>query len=416
MQKRLLISLITGMLLLISACNAVGVPTNAVSSTPVDDLPVSVIADDAPVPGPTAVGQAIIAEADAENLLLSNIYERTTPSVVNIEADVLIDNGVSNSVDVSRGSGFIYDTQGHIITSAHVIKDARNIRVTFNDGFLVDAQLVGLDTFSDLGVLRVNVDLERLRPLNLVADSDVLRVGQRAIAIGNPFGLSSSMSVGIISGLRRTLNSAELIDAGAPSGFQNPSIIQVDTPINPGNSGGPLLNSQGHVMGVNTAIRTESGVFQGVGFAVPANTVRRVVPEVIQNGHVNYAWMGIFVSPEENGFGVAGLSDALNLPVDSGILVRGVTVNSPADKAGLQGGNEVVQVRGQNVCIGGDIIVAVNDVYVNNMDELVSYLVTHSKPGETVTLLVVRERETFEVPMMLEPRPTTETSVRDCAR
>ncbi len=398
--------------LLFAACQPQTPPPQAIVSTPVNDLPISVSGQVRADEQATVLPQGVIDAADAEYLLMSSIYDRTTPAVVNIE--VQLTGSASVFDDVSRGSGFVYDMQGHIITNAHVIKDAVQILVTFNDGFVAEADLVGMDSYSDLGVIRVDVPLDRLSPLAL-ADSDTVRVGQRAIAIGNPFGLSSSMSQGIVSGLGRTLRSAELIDMEAAPGFQNPAIIQTDTPINPGNSGGPLLNSQGEVIGVTTAIRTESGVFEGVGFAVPANTVRRVVPELVDKGAVDYAWMGISVMPEENGFGVAGLSDVLELPVTSGVLIRGVTVDSPADQAGLLGGREIISVRGQPVCVGGDIIVAVNDEYVANMDELVAYLVMNVAPEDTVNLLVVRGRDTFELPMTLQSRPTDGSGlVRDC--
>jgi 2-alkenal reductase len=168
-----------------------------------------------------------------------------------------------------------------------------------------------------------------------------------------------------------------------------------------------LLISRGEVIGVNTAIRTESGTFEGVGFAVPANTVRRVVPELIASGRVDYAWIGISSMSSDNGFGVAGLAEPLGLPVSSGVLISSVTAGSPADKAGLRGGSRTVVVRGREVCVGGDIIVAVNGTYVADMDELVSYLVINSRPGDTINLLIVRDNETFEVPVTLEPRPTS---------
>lgn len=397
---------------LLSACQRDATLPQAIISTPVEDLPISSSSQRSPTQYPTPISDTIISAADAEYMLLTNLYERATPSVINVEANVI--GNTAGTLEVSRGSGFVFDFQGHIITSAHVVKDAQLILITFNNGYVIEAELIGLDTYSDLAVLRVAIEQERLVPLPLIPNSDTLRVGQRAIAIGNPFGLSSSMSVGIISGLGRKLLSAELMAADALPGFQNPSIIQTDAPINPGSSGGPLLNSQGQVMGVNAAIRSDSGVFQGVGFAVPANTVRRVVPELIQNGVVNYAWMGIRVNPEENGYGVSGLASALDLPVETGILVRGVTINSPAHRAGLQGGNQIVDVRGQPVCIGGDIIVAVDGVYVNSMDELVTYLVVNKRPRDTVILLVIRNRETYEVTMTLDARPTLEGSVQDC--
>ncbi len=388
------------------------IPANSSRSTPVDDLPISVGSPPVAAQEITPVPDTLIQEADAEYLLLTNLYERSAPAVVNVEADTL--DPETGQQGVIRGSGFIYNMQGHIITNAHVIKDATAIRVTFQDGYLTQATRVGYDTFSDLGVVQVNVGLDRLTPLPLIQDSDTVRVGQRAVAIGNPFGLSSSMSAGIVSGLGRTLRSAELIDEAAPAGFQNPSIIQTDTPINPGNSGGPLLNSRGEVIGVNVAIRTENGLFQGVGFAVPANTVRRVVPALIEEGRVQYAWLGLTVTPEENGFGVAGLAEALDLPVEAGVLVRGITVGSPADQAGLRGGTQIVTVRGEPICTGGDIVVAVNGTYINNMDELLTYLVVNTAPEDTITLRVVRDRETFDVPLTLRARPETEGTIRDC--
>lgn len=390
-------------MLLLAACRAAEVspPPQAIASTPAADLQL------VRVQMPTAVPQTLIDSADAEYLLLTNIYERLAPAVVNIEIRAN-HPGTETIIDFGRGSGFVWDMDGHIVTNAHVIDGAVSIEVTFNDGYVASAELIGEDAFSDLAVIRVQVPPEHLHPVTL-ADSDRVRVGERAIAIGNPFGLASSMTLGIVSGLGRQLPSAQLLNAELPAGFSNPSIIQVDTDINPGNSGGPLLNSHGEVIGVNTAIRTESGVFQGVGFAIPANTVRRVVPELIAGGRVNYAWIGISTLLEDEGFSVAALAEPLNLPVNSGVLVDRVTVNSPAEKAGLRGGQQLKQIRGTSICAGGDIIIAVNGQFVKNLDELVAYLVVNSKPGDVINLLVVRGDETFELPVALEPRPTTDT-------
>lgn len=411
MPRRTTVLLSILILLLVACQQQVEVPVASVPSTPVNDLPVSADARLGERIVPTAVAQSILQEADAEYMLLTNLYERISPSVVNIEADVQKADG---GTTVNRGSGFVYDMIGHIITSAHIVNEALTVRVTFDDGYLTTAQIVGVDTYSDLAVVKVITRTDRLRPVQLIADSNQVRVGQRAVTIGNPFGLSSSMSAGIVSGVGRTLLSAQLIDANAIPGFQNPSIIQTDAPINPGNSGGPLLNSQGQVIGVNTAIRSDSGIFQGVGFAVPSNTVLRVVPSLIQNGDVDYAWLGIYVTPEDNGFGVAGMAEDLNLPVESGVLVRGLTVGSPADVAGLRGGTRIVDVRGQAICAGGDIILAINGTYVDNLHELTTYLMVNTRPGDTITALVVRNSATFEVPITLQSRPTGTSETRDC--
>lgn len=403
------------LVLLLAACQtglaSQPLPPSAVASTPVADLPSNVRFQTRA----TALPDEIVSAADAEYLLLQNIFERVAPSVVNI--DVTIEGMPETHIDVASGSGVVYDSEGNIITNAHVVSDASEIRVTFNDGYVATAELVGLDLFSDLAVIRVNVDDEHLVPVT-IGDSDAVRVGQRAIAIGNPFGLASSMTVGIVSGLGRQLRSAELIDPTGIGGFNNPSIIQVDADINPGNSGGPLLNSAGEMIGVNTAIRTETGVFEGVGFAVPSRTVHRVIPELLEKGRVEYAWIGISTVPADGGYSVAGLAEPLSLPVTAGVLVTQVTPNSPAAEAGLRGGTRLVTVRGIDICAGGDIIVAVNGEYIATMDELVSYLVVNSRPGDTINLVVVRGSETFEVPLTLQSRPSDNSALAplDCGQ
>jgi len=395
---------------LLAACGGQSLPPQATASTPAADLNVAFRQPGAEQAAqPTAVPDAVIDAADAEYLLLTNVYERVAPSVVNIEVIVEVE-AHPGMEDQGRGSGFVYDLNGHIITNAHVANDARRVSVTFNDGYVADASIVGVDLFSDIAIIKVDTDASRLRPVTF-ADSEAVKVGQRAIAIGNPFGLASSMTVGIVSGLGRQLPSAELISNDITPGFQNPSIIQVDTDINPGNSGGPLLNSRGEVIGVNTAIRTESGIFEGVGFAVPASTVLRVVPELIAKGRVDYAWLGITSLSAEDGLGVAALAEPLGLSVTTGVMIDTIAPDSPASKAGLKGGNRVRTVRDQSICAGGDIIVAINGDYITGMDELMSYLVVNSAPGDTINLLVVRGNETFELPVLLEARPTQGASI-----
>lgn len=358
---------------------------------------------------PTALPDEVISAADAEYLLLSSIYQRVSPSVVNIETQTQ-DGALT---DTRRGSGFIYDRAGHIITNAHLVSAVDTITVTLENAFVLTADLLGLDSFSDLAVLKVQTDPERLTPLR-IGDSASVEVGQRAIVIGNPFGLSSSMTTGIVSGLGRTLPSAELMDEDVAPGFDNPSIIQFDATINPGNSGGPLLDTQGLAIGITTAIRSDNGSFQGIGFAVPADTMRRVIPDLVELGQVEYSWMGISVMREDGGFGVAGLSEALGLPVERGVLLRGVTAGSPAHRAGLRGGDTIVEVRGEEVCAGGDVIVAINNYHFDNLDGLVTYLVQQTRPGDEVELLVIRGRATLETPLTLESRAADGGALLTC--
>ncbi|MBK8021592.1 MAG: trypsin-like peptidase domain-containing protein [Chloroflexi bacterium] len=395
---------------LTAACQpAAAPPPEFAPTTPLAEL----VAFQQPVDAlPTPVAQVVIDAADAEYLLLTNVYERVAPSVVNI--DVATVSSMTGLDDVTSGSGFVFDTGGNIITNAHVVQDARDILVTYHNGTVSSATVVGSDSYSDLAVIHVDSAAETLYPVTF-ADSDAVRVGQRAIAIGNPFGLATSMTVGIVSGLGRQLPSAELIGASGP-GFENPSIIQVDTDINPGNSGGPLLDSHGDVIGVNTAIRTETGVFAGVGFAVPSSTVQRVVPELIATGKVEYAWLGISTLPSENGLTLAALAEPLELPVRAGVLVEHVIPGSPAAAAGLMGGSRSRDVRGRDVCVGGDIIVAVNGTPLGTMDELVAYLVANTKPEDTIQLRIIRGQETYDVPVTLKARPSSVTTAPVCGR
>ncbi len=362
-------------------------------------------------PVPTALPDEIVSAADAEYQLLSNIYERASPSVVNVEAVILAEDGSTS--DTRRGSGFVYDQQGHIITNAHLVNAVDSITVTLQSAQVYAAQLLALDSFSDLAVLQVSVEPERLAPLR-IGESATVMVGQRGIVIGNPFGLSSSMTTGVISGLGRTLPSVEPADSGIAPGFDNPSIIQIDAIINPGNSGGPLLDSRGLVIGITTAIRSDNGLFQGIGFAVPADTMRRVIPELIERRRVDYSWMGISVMREDGGYGVAGLSDALGLPVERGVLLRGVSEGSPAYRAGLRGGDTILEIRGEEVCAGGDLIVAINGYHFQNLDDLVTYLVQQTRPDDEVELLVIRERRTLEITLTLASRALESGRMLNC--
>lgn len=351
-----------------------------------------------PAPTPTALPPELIEQADLEYLLLTNLYERANPSVVNVE----IVSSFHSDTDIidSSGSGFVFDTEGHIVTNAHVVREAEEVMVTFSSGYVVPAEVVGVDDYSDLAVIKVDPADVPLVPVP-IGDSNLLRVGQRVIAIGNPFGLDGSMTTGIVSALGRSLPSATLLDPRY-QGYNNPSIIQIDAAVNPGNSGGPLLNSDGEVVGINTAIRTENGGFQGIAFAVPSNTLRRVVPQLIESGSAQYSWLGIS-SPSLGNLGL--VADELGLPVRQGVLISEVFADSPAARAGLQSGDETAVVRGVPVPVNSDIIVAIEGTVVNDIDDLVAYLVENTSPEDVVTLTIVRGGQTLDVDVTLGVRP-----------
>lgn len=353
-------------------------------------------------PTPTALPPELVEQADLEYTLLANLYERANPSVVNIE----VVSGFHRATDIidSSGSGFVYDDQGHIVTNAHVVRNAEEVIVTFSMGYVATAEVIGVDDYSDLAVIKVDPSEVPLVPLPL-GDSNLLQVGQRVVAIGNPFGLQGSMTTGIISALGRSLPSAELLDTSY-AGYSNPSIIQIDAAVNPGNSGGPLLNSQGEVVGVNTAIRTENGGFQGIAFAVPSNTLRRVIPQLIEGGQVRYSWLGISTPSTPRGsFNLGLVADALGLPVRQGVLISEVFADSPADRAGLQSGTQRSVVRGIEIPVDADVIVAINGSTVNDIDDLVAYLVENTSPGDVVTLTIVRGNQTLDLDVTLGVRP-----------
>lgn len=344
-----------------------------------------------------AAPEPVVIEADAEEQLLIGIYERVNPAVVNIDVSAATSEG--DFADFGSGSGFVFDTEGHIVTNAHVVSEADELWVTFSDGVVLKADLVGADPFADLAVIQVDLpDEYTLTPVEL-GDSDALQVGQRVIAIGNPFGLSGSMTVGIISGVGRTLPSGVATQTGV---FSNPLIIQTDAAINPGNSGGPLLDSNGRVIGVNAAIRSTSGLNSGIGFAVPVNTVKLIVPQLITNGKAEYPYLGI---SSQTNFTLAALAKEYDLPVQQGVLVASVTPDSGADKAGLRGGDREVTFRGIPVTLGGDIIIAIDGVPLNSFDELLGYLVSNTTVDQEITLTIVRDGETLEVPVTLTARP-----------
>ncbi|NLE44822.1 MAG: PDZ domain-containing protein [Chloroflexi bacterium] len=344
---------------------------------------------------PTTVSDELMAEVDRLDALLVNLYERVNPAVVYIEVSVE-SQGVP--VPMGSGSGFVIDLDGHIVTNDHVVTEADVVQVTFADGSIVDAKVIGADPYADLAVIKVDVSPDRLTALEL-GDSRTLRVGQRVIAIGNPFGLNGTMTVGIISALGRTLP-AQL--AQSEGFFSNPEIIQTDAAINPGNSGGPLLDSRGRVIGVNSAIRSTTGTNSGIGFAVPVNTIKRIVPSLIEKGAYDYPYLGI---TSDNRFTLAQLAGPLDLPATRGVLISEVTANGAAARAGLRGGNRNVAVAGTNVRAGGDIITAIDGYQIADFDDLIAYLVRETVVGQDVVLTIIRDGQEMEVPLTLGRRP-----------
>jgi len=290
----------------------------------------------------------------------------------------------------STGSGFIHNINGVIVTNNHVVEDATEFLVTFIDGTTIEASLLGTDPYSDIAVLKIESIPFPLHPL-ILGNSTDLRVGQKVYAIGNPFGLSGSITEGIISQLGRSIT--------ATGGYLIVDVIQVDAAINPGNSGGPLLNEVGEVIGVTTAIVTTTGTFSGVGFAIPSDLVKRVVPSLINQGLFKHPWIGI------SGIDVTfEIAEAMGLHEIKGFLITSVTPNSPADRVGLRGGNESITIEGQTISIGGDVIVGIDGKDVVRIEDILSQIERHNV-GDTIRLLVIRDGSEVTFTLTLGERP-----------
>ena len=323
-------------------------------------------------------------------LSLVEIFEQSESSVVRVNVQRTAQIIGSSSV----GSGFVFDTFGHIITNSHVVADAKKIVVTFLDGRSYNAQIVGSDPFTDIAVVKVNAEQTQFHPISL-GDSSQLKVGEQIAAIGNPFGLSGSMTSGIVSQLGRLLPAQD-------SGFSIPDVIQTDAAINPGNSGGPLLNMKGQVVGINTAIQSATGEFTGVGFAIPSRTLMKIVPTLIQDGEYNHPWLGISgrdIDPD--------LANILNLTDAKGFLVIIVVENSPASKAGLHGSIETVEIDGVNYPVGGDIILSVDGKEVRHIDDILIHLQREKSVGDEMILEILRDGRTTNFVLLLEERPNS---------
>lgn len=332
-------------------------------------------------------------EADAEEALLINLYRRVNPAVVHIR---VYGTGLP---EPASGSGFLIDDERHIVTNSHVVRDADDddIEVVFWDATRVRGRVVGMDLDADLAVLEADSVPQGVTPLEW-GDSDAVQVGQRVIAIGNPFGFQGSMTVGIISAVGRRLESQRGLAIGGS--YSNPDIIQTDAAINPGNSGGPLLDSAGRVVGINTAIRSITGGNTGVGFAAPANTARKLLPYLIRDGEYTYPWLGVSGLQEID----LRTMEVLELAGTKGVYVTGVTDGGPADQAGVRAA-EPSTLSGFEPGRGGDTIVAIDNHELTDFSDLVSYLVAHTEPGQTVELSIVRDGETTSLPLTLGERP-----------
>jgi S1-C subfamily serine protease len=352
MRSKLILFLVLGLFLVSSlACNLSEITT--LWNEPAANATAAASTAAVVVVTPTPLAGAQPAVVDVEEQLVIDIYARVGPAVVCITAPQRFGECI--------GSGFIIDEEGHVVTNNHVVQAASELLVTLADEHTVPAEVIGTDPGSDLAVLDIDVPVEELTTAEL-GDSSTLRVGQRAIAIGNPFGLERTVTTGIISSLRRTLDRTD-------SDFQIAEVIQTDAAINPGNSGGPLLDSSGQVIGVNSAILSTSGSNSGVGFAIPVDVVKKVVPELIATGHYRHPWIGVSGQSITSEMVTAG-----NLAVDSGVLVFTVEPGSPAEKAGLRGGNQQVMVSGVPMAFGGDIVIAINGVGVKRFADVVNYL------------------------------------------
>lgn len=367
-----------------------------------------------------------LAVTDSSDLLaayenaLTSVYETVSPQVVNIMvmaetnlSDLQNIPGLENIPGFSDipesqipkfsqglGSGFIWDKDGNIVTNNHVVDGATDIQVTFSDGTTVPATVVGTDPYSDLAVIKVDVASDLLNPVTM-GDSSVVKVGEIAIAIGNPYGLEGTMTVGNVSAIGRDLPSKQGIQSSGAS-YSIPLVIQTDASVNPGNSGGVLVNDQGEVIGVPSAIESSTGSSAGIGFAIPAEIVSKVVPKLISDGKYEHPYLGISgnsMTPD--------IAVAMDLPENTrGALVQTVSAEGPSEKAGLQGSTKTVTIKDVEGTVGGDVITAIDGQPVRNMSDIIAYLAIHTKVGQTVSLTILRNGETQTVDVTLGSRPT----------
>ena len=323
-----------------------------------------------------------------KSLTLVELFEKSESGVVRIDVDKINSSRETGSL----GSGFVFDDLGHIITNAHVVESASSVTITFLDGSQYNAQIIGLDKFTDIAVIKVEEKPRYLHPLQM-GDSSTLKVGEQVAAIGNPFGLSGSMTSGIVSQIGRLLPSQD-------TGFSIPNVIQTDAAINPGNSGGPLLNMAGKVMGINTAIQSGTGQSAGIGFAVPSNTILKVVPVLIEEGKYSHPWIGISgkdIDPE--------LAKVRDLDQSKGFLIVTVVPGSPAEIAGLKGVSEIKIIGDKEYPADGDIIISVDGKEVRKISDILIHLQEEKSVGDEMILGILRDGEVMHIILALVERP-----------
>ncbi len=362
--------------------------------------PVGEIIETTPEQPPTPVAPAVSDSTDIETQINTRVYQQAAPSVVAVQVldeDMLGKSDESDKLhpfffSTGEGSGFVIDKEGHILTNNHVIEDAESVVVTFYDGLQAPAEIIGSDQNTDLAVIKVDPQGLNLRPVTF-GDIDNLQVGDRLLVIGNPFGNANTLTTGIVSALGRLIDLPE-------SFYSLPEVIQTDAAINPGNSGGPMLNARGEVVGVTFMLQSETRSNSGIGFGIPSYFARRVSHDIIETGAFRHPYIGIrgvTLSPFA--------ARALGLQVDRGVLVKEVLQDTPADKAGLRGGEENETIEGLTFKVGGDVITAIDGQPVLVFDDLLAYLGRYSAPGDTITLTVHRNGKTLEIPLTLAPRP-----------
>jgi S1-C subfamily serine protease len=370
------------LVLSMAACSVPGVGTPTAQPSPT-----------AAVPQPTGAPLAPANELEAQ---VEAVYTEAAPAVVNITSNVIGYNVFMQPIpEQGTGSGFIYDTEGRIVTNYHVVENAQSVSVTLSTGETYAATVVGSDPSNDLAVL--TTEAKSLPAPIPLGDSDELRVGQFVVALGNPFGLQGTLTVGVVSALGRIIQS--------PDGRFIGEAVQTDAAINPGNSGGPLLDLEGRVIGIDSQIISPSQASAGIGFAVPSNAVSRVVPQLIAHGKYAHPWLGVQLIDITPDRATALQQAGMKVPVQEGVLVVDVVAGSPADKAGIRAGTTMATIGNTSIPIGGDIITAINGQTITGLQQLTVYLEDNTQVGHTVDLTIIRDGQEMTVQVTLAERP-----------